>query len=248
MADGKTRRMLNKQLTLPPVAELPAGVRLTLLPVIGYTWYLRGVGYWIRRLGMSLALACFFLVNCVCVLGFLGSMTQTRMPFFAIGFACLAIGGVRTGWLCSRRLGNAAVQKVLRIGLPSLSGWKPDSTKKDLSVLLGVASALTCGCTGALFVRSFVPVLDSEIVARAKLLNVVNLHRKEAGRLEHLRKNHPQEYNNLLGYPSSSRDGPVHETVEERVEETEEVGAGQESAPMGTAVPVTRTPGASPGT
>jgi len=205
MADGKTRRALNKRLTLPSVAELPAGVVLTLLPGIGDTWYLRGVGYWIRRLGMSLAFVCLFLANGAFVLGILGSITQGKMPYFAIGFACLAIGGVWTGWLCSRRLGNAAVRSVLRIRLPALNGWKLDSRRKPVSVLLAVTSALTCGFTAALFLRTFLPVLDSEIVARAKLLNVVNLHRTQAARVEHLRKNHPQEYDDLLGYPSSSR-------------------------------------------
>jgi len=35
----------------PPRAQLPPGVIITKLPMIGRTWYKRGVAYWARRVG-----------------------------------------------------------------------------------------------------------------------------------------------------------------------------------------------------
>jgi hypothetical protein len=40
----------------PPRAQLPPGVTITKLPVVGRTWYKRGVAYWARRVGCVLVL------------------------------------------------------------------------------------------------------------------------------------------------------------------------------------------------
>jgi hypothetical protein len=40
----------------PPRAQLPPGVTITKLPIVGRTWYKRGLAYWARRAGCVLVL------------------------------------------------------------------------------------------------------------------------------------------------------------------------------------------------
>jgi hypothetical protein len=46
----------DQDIEFPPLAQLPPGVALTRLPIVGKTWYTRGFAYWARRTGCVLLL------------------------------------------------------------------------------------------------------------------------------------------------------------------------------------------------
>jgi hypothetical protein len=71
----------------PPRAQLPSGVTITKLPMVGRTWYKRGVAYWARRAGCVLVL----LVGLAVGATFIGAAMLAAGPPGSPGFLAILV-------------------------------------------------------------------------------------------------------------------------------------------------------------
>ena len=68
----------------PPRAELPPGVPVEKLPVLGTTWYERGPAYWVRRSWLFLIFALVVTLTSLLVGGFLAGIKESSPAGFVV--------------------------------------------------------------------------------------------------------------------------------------------------------------------
>jgi MFS family permease len=81
----------------PPRDQLPAGITVKSIRVLGTTWYERGAAYWFRRTWMALCFAIGATVEAVIILGIADAAGNNRMGFgfwavIAVQLVCLVAG------------------------------------------------------------------------------------------------------------------------------------------------------------
>ncbi|HET7012426.1 MAG TPA: hypothetical protein VFI65_00845 [Streptosporangiaceae bacterium] len=70
--------------SLPARKELPPGMRIESLPVLGTTWYERGASYWVARLLMFIMMAIAVAVGSAFVAGFLSGIKDSSQTGFVV--------------------------------------------------------------------------------------------------------------------------------------------------------------------
>jgi hypothetical protein len=68
----------------PPLAELPAGIVIEKVPVIGTTWYERGPRYWVRRFWLFLVMALVVTLTSLLIIGFLAGIKSSSQTGFTV--------------------------------------------------------------------------------------------------------------------------------------------------------------------
>jgi hypothetical protein len=87
----------------PPRAELPPGVEIEKLPVLGTTWYERGPRYWMRRFWLLMMMALVVTLTSLLVSGFLvGIKDSSRAGFIGAVIAEIVWSLVIIGWVMVR--------------------------------------------------------------------------------------------------------------------------------------------------
>ena len=66
---------------LPPRDQLPAGITVTSIRVLGTTWYERSAAYWVRRTWMALCFAVGATLEAAIILGIADAAGDNRMGF-----------------------------------------------------------------------------------------------------------------------------------------------------------------------
>lgn len=72
----------------PPRSDLPRTITIERVPMLGTTWYERGVRYWLRRVGMVLLMALVITLVTALLVGFFSGIRDTSVTAF---WVCLAI-------------------------------------------------------------------------------------------------------------------------------------------------------------
>lgn len=71
------------QVTFPPRDQLPPGVYIEKLPLLGTTWYERGPGYWLRRAWLFLLMALLVTLTSLLIGGFMAGIKDSSQAGFA---------------------------------------------------------------------------------------------------------------------------------------------------------------------
>jgi hypothetical protein len=74
--------LLMTPLHLPPRSELPRGITVERVPLLGTTWYERGFRYWLRRVAMVVVSAGVLALVAALLWGFFGAIRQTSVTGF----------------------------------------------------------------------------------------------------------------------------------------------------------------------
>jgi hypothetical protein len=156
----------------PPRAQLPSGVIITKLPIVGRTWYKRGIAYWARRTGCVLLLsgAVAFYVTLIADVMLLAGHPGSP------GFLAVLIGesvfSLVTGVLFFRHLWRLGIRGCAT-GSAARSGAAGAGTGLALSQLgalggffLGFSMLLSAGFLLGTLVIWLVPVPPAERHAR----------------------------------------------------------------------------------
>lgn len=69
----------------PPRSQLPRSIEIRNVPLLGTTWYERGVRYWLRRLGIVLLCLLILALVAAILWGFFGAIQQSSITGFWIG-------------------------------------------------------------------------------------------------------------------------------------------------------------------
>lgn len=126
----------------PPRAQLPPGVTITKLPMVGRTWYKRGVAYWARRVGCVLVL----LVGLAVGVTFIGAGMLAAGPPGSPGFLAVLVAES----VFSPVSGVLFFRHLWRLGI---SGNSTGSNARGGAVGASTTLALThFGAIGALLV------------------------------------------------------------------------------------------------
>jgi hypothetical protein len=152
----------------PPRAQLPPGVTITKLPMIGRTWYKRGVAYWARRAGCVLVL----LVGVAVYATFIGAVMlaagRPGSPGFLAVLVAEIVFSLVTGVLFFRHLWKTSISGGsaggnARGGAAGASTGLALAHLGPLGALLLVGSVLfTGGCLLAVLAIWLVPVPPAE--------------------------------------------------------------------------------------
>lgn len=87
----------------PPRSGLPRTVTIERLPMLGTTWYERGVRYWLRRVGMVLLMAVVLALVTALLWGFFGAIRQSSVTGFWIALSIeIAYSVAVLGWILWR--------------------------------------------------------------------------------------------------------------------------------------------------
>jgi hypothetical protein len=87
----------------PPVDQLPAGIQIEKLPVLGTTWYERGADYWVRRVWLFLLMALVVTLMSLIVGGFmLGIKSSSHTGFVGALIVEIAWSLVIIGYMMIR--------------------------------------------------------------------------------------------------------------------------------------------------
>lgn len=158
----------------PPRSALPPGVTIERLPLLGTSWYERGVIYWARRTGIGLLFALVVVVYVAAIEGVLGDISQPGTGLYDGLAAAEVVFTIVTGVLIFRRSwrnsldGKGATRRDTKAagragaGLGSLAF----TTGGVLAGLLVFSSLLTSGLFLAVFVTWLVPTPPAEQYAR----------------------------------------------------------------------------------
>jgi hypothetical protein len=168
----------------PPRAELPHDVTVPRLPLLGTSWYERGLLYWIRRIGICAVLA----LGLVAYLAMVEGAMQAIAKPGTTGYYALAAGEVVfalvSGILMFRHLwrlgttGRSLRGGSARYGRAGAGmGALAFSVGGILAGLLVLASLATSGIALAAFAISLAPVQPTEQYARRVLAEKLQLHR-----------------------------------------------------------------------
>lgn len=158
---------IQDELRLPPRDGLPSGVTIPHLPVLGTTWYERGASYWLRRAGLSLMFAVVLVAWTFLIGAFVKASGPVGSPAFTGVLVAEIVFSLGSGSWVFWRMRNR-----------SSGGWMPSVRTVTIAtrvgsviiiLLWGVIALLSYGLFLALFLRSLVPVLPTERVARSLL-------------------------------------------------------------------------------
>jgi hypothetical protein len=134
----------------PPRAQFPPGVTIPKLPMVGRTWYQRGVAYWARRTGCVLVL----LVGLAVGVTFIGAAMLAAGPPGSPGFLAVLVAesvfSAVTGVLFFRHLWQLGISGN-STGSNARGGAAGASTALALTHF-GALGALLVVCSGLLSV------------------------------------------------------------------------------------------------
>lgn len=162
---------------LPPRSELPAGVTLERLPLVGTSWYERGVSYWARRIGIAVILAMVVVAYVAAIEAVLQDVSSPGSALYYGLAAAEVIFTIVTGVWVFRRMwrntlsGKGATQKqAARGGRTGASvGTLAFSMGGVLAGLIVFSSLLTAGLFLAAFVTWILPMPPAERYARSRI-------------------------------------------------------------------------------
>jgi hypothetical protein len=168
----------------PPRSELPRGLTIKSLPLVGTTWYDRGIRYWLRRAGWTALMAIGVAVATAILSGVLQAARDSSQTAFWVVVAVEVVFSVISGAyivIGSRRLGTPKAKKYLeRSQARTASARKTTGLGAGLGLLarsgsvlgqafLVIGVMLFYGSYVTLFLRSLLPRLDIERQARYEL-------------------------------------------------------------------------------
>lgn len=151
----------------PSRDQLPAGVEIPRVPILGTTWYERGASYWARRAGMTL----LFLVFLAAWTAMIGAFVRASGPegspaFIGVLAAEIVFSLVSGAWMLNclwKHTGARATPSVRTVGIVSRA------TSVLVIAFFGIAVLLTYGLVLAGFITALAPVLPPERDARLLL-------------------------------------------------------------------------------
>lgn len=79
---SKTQAAQLHRVRLPPRSELPAGVTVKSLPLLGTSWYERGFIYWVRRSGVGILTVALAVVYPLGIEAALGDISNPGSPLY----------------------------------------------------------------------------------------------------------------------------------------------------------------------
>jgi hypothetical protein len=157
----------------PPRSELPPEVTIRPLPLVGTTWYERGVSYWARRTGIGIIFAAVLVVYPLMIWGALQAVSApgtalyygllTAEVIFTIVTAVLMYSRARRNWLSGKgasRDDTARAGRAARAG--SGTGTLAFAAGGLLAGLLVLSSLFTAGLVLAAFAIWMAPVPPME--------------------------------------------------------------------------------------
>ncbi len=168
----------------PTRGELPRGLTIKSVPLVGTTWYDRGLRYWLRRAGWTTLMAIVVALVTAILWGVLQAARDSSQTAFWVVVAVEVVFSVISGgyiWIGSRRLGTPKAKKYLQrsqartasarrtAGLGAGLGLLARSGSVLGQTFLVIGAMLFYGSYIALFLRSLLPRLDLERQARYEL-------------------------------------------------------------------------------
>lgn len=162
---------------LPPRSELPPEVTLERLPLVGTSWYERGVNYWARRIGIGVVLAVVVVVYVAAIEAVLQDISSPGSALYYGLAAAEVVFTLVTGVWVFRRMwrntlrGKGINQKqATRAGRAGASvGTLAFSMGGVLAGLIVFSSLLTAGLFLAAFVTWILPMPPAERYARSRI-------------------------------------------------------------------------------
>ena len=148
-----------EQFRWPPRDELPTGITVRSIPILGTTWYERGVAYWLRRAGMAALFAIADGLVVVIILAFADAAGNGRMDggFWAVIATQIVLMVAGYGWMVTgfRRARLRKQQQGHNVGRAGKKPRTPGKRARRLSRRFYVtASYVTFALVAAgLFVR-----------------------------------------------------------------------------------------------
>lgn len=168
----------------PPRSELPSRVTIKPLPLVGTTWYERGVRYWARRIGIGLMLALCAFVWPAAIEGALQDISPPGTGLYDGLAAGEVVFTIVTGVLIFRRAWRNALNGVTatrrdtrRASMAAASiGPLAFTTGGALAGLLVFSSLITSGLLLAVFVTWLAPMPPVEQYERRKIAEDLRVH------------------------------------------------------------------------
>jgi hypothetical protein len=163
---------------LPPRSELPRGITVERVPLLGTTWYERGFRYWLRRVAMVVVSAGVLALVAALLWGFFGAIRQTSVTGFwvalgievAYSLAVIVFLVVRT----ARRWDNLQPVKPKPAGRAAGSAGAVLGTLARSGLFIGqfllvIGTLLFVGLYVAIFLAMLTPETIWERPARLEL-------------------------------------------------------------------------------
>jgi hypothetical protein len=108
----------DQDIRFPPRAQLPPGVILTRLPIVGRTWYKRGFAYWARRTGCVLLLCGAVAFYTVLIADVMRLAGRPGSPGFLAVLIAESVFSLVTGVLAFRHLWRLGISGHATRGSP----------------------------------------------------------------------------------------------------------------------------------
>jgi hypothetical protein len=146
------------------------------LPVIGTTWYQRGLAYWSRRVALSVFFLALLALDVAIVASILVPMLQSdsqKPPGLFLLMVVLVVGTAMGIWVW-RRDPDADRGSATRAGGAAAAGGAASGTLARAgsglgAVLIPMAAVITVGPMVVYFIKSLTPVPPPERRARGRL-------------------------------------------------------------------------------
>jgi hypothetical protein len=170
----------------PPRAELPAGLKIPVLPALGTTWYERGFAYWARRTGGLIVLTVTGAIYVAIISGLVQAGGPPGSPGFLTVLITEAVFTLVTGVLVFRHAWRAGISGQLANARTSRSRGAAASGLGLLAASAGTVGALfivigavlTAGAVLAVIALWLVPVPPAEQYARRQLAETLQHYRQ----------------------------------------------------------------------
>jgi hypothetical protein len=172
---------------LPARVDLPPGIIIAAVPGLGTSWYERGVGYWVRRVFVVIAMAFGLACETAILYGLFSAAYRNRIAFWilvAVEITCTVGLWIYLAIRLRRRrnrteIGSTSLnpKEARRAGSGGATvGILARSGSVVAGLFLVVGTLLTYGLILFIFVRAFLPQLDTEREARAGLIAELRKH------------------------------------------------------------------------
>jgi hypothetical protein len=172
---------------LPPRGQLPPGIVIERLPIVGTSWYERGLSYWARRAAMVLVMVIVAAIYIAIITGVASAAGPPGSAGYVAVIIAEAVLSLGTGiWMVRRTLHQAASGQLVLPGRGHTS--RAGRTGAGLgilaysaggaagAVLLVVSALLSAGFVLAVLMLALTPVPPTERQARAQLAEQLRLH------------------------------------------------------------------------